>query len=125
MKITLSRNEVLKVLEIEDINDDIRRAIGKPVEKNSIKDTMQIMYNLYDTFKETNRIQHAIKFNINFKSRDNFLWIEINPIFMIDYLELYYSYVKEIISPTIAIFKATRKLIEKQKQLVENYNNNF
>lgn len=123
MKITMTRDELLKVLEMEDITTDICKALNKPVPQSSLKDSMQMIYDLYDSLKASNRSNNAVKFHINFKSRENFLWIEINPDFIIDYMDLYYSYIKELITPGIAIIKATKKLIEKNKLLCSKYNN--
>lgn len=123
MKITMSRTEVLKVLEMEDVVTDICKALGKAPVENSMKDSMQLLYSIYDSFKASNKAQKAVKIHINFKSRENFLWIEINEQFMVEYMEIYYSYIKEVITPAVAIFKSTKKLIEKQKELAEKYNN--
>lgn len=123
MKITMSRREVLKTLEMEDVITDVCKALGKAPVENSMKDSMQLLYTIYDAFKSSNKAQRAVKFNINFKSKENFLWIEINPEYVIEYMELYYSYIKELITPGIAIIKATKKLIEKNKLLCSKYNN--
>lgn len=123
MKITMSRKELVKVLEMEDVANDIGKALGKPVQERTFKDSVNIIYDLYDMFKESNKLQKVVRFNINFKSKENFLWIEINPEYVIEYMELYYSYIKELITPAVAIIKATKSLIEKQKQLLEKYNN--
>lgn len=123
MKITMTRDELLKVLEMEDVATDICKALNKPVPQSSLKDSMQMIYDLYDSLKASNRANNAVKFHINFASRENFLWIEINPNFIMDYLDLYYGYIKELITPAIAIIKATKKLIEKDRKLSEKYNN--
>lgn len=123
MKITMSRREVLKVLEMEDVATDICKALNKPVPQSSLKDSIQMLYDLYDTFKASNDAQRAVKFSINFKNKENFLWIEINEQFMVEYMELYYGFIKELIEPSIAIIKSTKKLIEKNKLLCSKYNN--
>ena len=123
MKITISRNELLKTLEMEDVMNDVCMVLGKVPSKNSMKDSIQMLYDLYDTFKSSNDAQRAVKFSINFKSKENFLWIEINPEYVIEYMEIYYSYIKELITPAVAIIKATKKLIEKNKILYSKYNN--
>lgn len=123
MKITMSRKELVKVLEMEDVANDIGKALGKPVQERTFKDSVNIIYDLYDMFKESNKLQKVVRFNINFKSKENFLWIEINEQFIIEYMEIYYGFIKELIEPSIAIFKATKKLIEKNKILYSKYNN--
>ena len=101
-----------------DVYNDVAKVLGlQPMPEIKIKDSIKIIYNVYEKLKVVNQHQTAVHFHINFKSKENFLWIEINEQYFTAFMELYYSYIKELVSPLVAIVKATQKFIQKANDL--------